>query len=419
MRLVRFVFRLPSFLPVPDGTTVSQAYPHPASSYEGQTPFALLRLHQIELEDDEALGVDMRVSGVVLDRIQTGDGRDGPDRDTFPTVATWHTVADVVTTYDSPDEPDPDWDGRPQHLGPRQDALMRALHSVQTFTRCVRLTEQSRIVMPTYERMPLMIMWLVATALEADGRSRIPPDADWSPGGVMVLDHTNIVGGEESDPVRQGELLEQSGFWARSLAAGSPAPLAREQLVEAQHLLHHQGEYAKATVAVATAVEVMCDSVLSALLWEEQWASDDAPDPVQAARHFDEGRSAARVTSLLVPRLGGDWSAPSSPWQLWRVKGASLRNRIVHAGYQPTRQEAQVALSTAEALQRFIFDRVSARASRFPRTALMLVARSGLEKRGLYRGPITEFAATEAVSEPAWIEAFGAWHQALVAARNS
>jgi len=192
--------------------------------------------------------------------------------------------------------------------------------------------------------------------------------------------------------------------------------LAREQLIVAERLLHHEGEYAAATVAAATAVEVMTDSLLSALMWEEHLSNPGAPSAADAAAGFKEGKSAARAASELPRRLGGDWSSPGGPWQRWRSGGATLRNRVVHGGYQPTRAEAQGLIDLAHDFERFTLDRLTARANTYPRSALMLVARSGLEKRGRYNGRIKQFSEQVAPLEPSWSESFSAWHLELVAA---
>lgn len=46
----------------------------------------------------------------------------------------------------------------------------------------------------------------------------------------------------------------------------------------------------------------------------------------------------------------------------------------------------------------------------------MLVARSGLEKRGRYNGRIKQFSEQVAPLEPSWSGSFSAWHSELVAA---
>lgn len=413
--LVRFIFRLPSFVPLPDGTVVSRRYPRPSGEPEEQTPFALVRLHQVELPFDTKLPADMQAADAALSRIEHSTPS-GIGADHMPEVTTWHTVADVITARESPDEPEDGWDGQPQNQTSRQDALMRALDAARSVVRAVRLTEQSRVVLPTYERIPVMLLWMSATGVDDGAGVRVPNDSDWQVAGIMMLEHTNISGAEITDLQEQQSLLLQSRYWGYCLQAGSPAPLAREHLIEANRLLHHEGEYGRAVVAAATAVEVMTDSVLSALMWEEHRTEPGAVGLAQAAESFEEGRSAYRVVSALAPRLGGDWASPDSAFQRWRSAGSRLRNRIVHGGYAPSRAEAQEAIALADQLQRFLFDRVSAQANRYPRVTLMFVAQSGLETRGLYAGQIRRFNEEQAPVEDSWIDSFAAWHQRLLTA---
>lgn len=418
--LIRLLFALPSYLPLPDGCARNYRYPHPAVEAEPWTPFALVQIHQVQLQSENGMA-DVHAANAALQRILESSGKAGssePIATPPELIGTWHTVADVITTEDSPDGPASTWDGRPQNLGPRQDAVMRAVDSTNRMARAVRLAGQNRVIVPTYERMPPMVMWLSAVAPYVDGLLGLPADSAWTLRGVMLLEHTNIQGAEVTDPQEQQRLQQESSFWERSLDAGSPAPLGREHLLEAQHLHHHQGEYAKAVVAAATAVEVICDSVLSALLWEEHWVDTTAPGTDEIASWFEEGTASRRATTHLLPRLKGDWASADSPWQLWRSKGSSLRNRIVHAGYQPERAEAQEVLESVDILQSFIFDRLSAQATKYPRVTLMLVAQAGLESRGLYRGKVKRFAENQAATEPSWLERFGSWHQRLIKTAN-
>lgn len=168
-----------------------------------------------------------------------------------------------------------------KHLGPRQDA-------VRTLARAVRLCGQTRIILPSYENLPLMWLRLTAPQEDIGGKMRIPPDSEWEVAGPLLMDHTNIGGAEVTDPAKQRELYEQSSFWAHGLKVGNPVLLAREQLIVAERLLHHEGEYAAATVAVATAVEVMTDSLLSALMWEEHLSNPGAPSA--ARRRLEQSR---------------------------------------------------------------------------------------------------------------------------------
>lgn len=101
-----------------------------------------------------------------------------------------------------------------KHLGPRQDA-------VRTLARAVRLCGQTRIILPSYENLPLMWLRLTAPQEDIGGKMRIPPDSEWEVAGPLLMDHTIIGGAEVTDPAKQRELYEQSSFWAHGLKVGN------------------------------------------------------------------------------------------------------------------------------------------------------------------------------------------------------
>ena len=171
--LVRFIFRLPSFVPLPDGTVVSHTYPPRNGQTEDQVPFALIRLHQIELPSDAGMAADMQAADIAISRIEQSAVA-GIGSEPLPEVTTWNTVADVITSRESPEGPDDGWDGQPQNQTPRQDAVMRCLDVARRVVGAVRLTEQSRVVMPTYERMPVMLIFMSATGVD-DGAGNSDP----------------------------------------------------------------------------------------------------------------------------------------------------------------------------------------------------------------------------------------------------
>lgn len=90
-------------------------------------------------------------------------------------------MADVITARESPEDPDDGWDGQPQNQTQRQDAVMRCLDVARRVVGAVRLTEQTRVVMPTYERMPVMLIFMSATGAYDGEGTRIPPDTECSP----------------------------------------------------------------------------------------------------------------------------------------------------------------------------------------------------------------------------------------------
>src|SRR5207244_4032221 len=109
--------------------------------------------------------------------------------------------------------------------------------------------------------------------------------------------------------------------------------------------------------------------------------------PEDAAARFREGGVLRRIRQEFPPRLKGNWSLRgSAEVARWFADVYSLRHRVVHGGYRPTRPEARQTIHAMRGLERFIFDRVAARRIAFPRATLLTLAEPGLRKRGLWSG---------------------------------
>lgn len=92
------------------------------------------------------------------------------------------------------------------------------------------------------------------------------------------------------------------------------------------------------------------------------------------------GKGKARATQELQPRLGGDWG-PRSAWQSRHDHTAHMRNRVIHGGYIPIRAEAASAVAAALKLQTWLCDLLWTKRNRYPRVAMTMLGRFGLEIR--------------------------------------
>jgi len=241
---------------------------------------------------------------------------------------------------------------------------------------------------------------------------RIAPTGPWQGPSLMLLDHLNtadIVLG----PLVEGDVATTFAQWMSEIRSGSPFVAWRERLVEANRSLNIHGEYAQAAVLAQTAAEVLLDTLLMLPLWEEKLPAENA------ATILEEGKLARRIKTEWQPRLGGNWSLDSSgSVATWFLGTALLRNRVVHGGYLPTRAEARCAYEAVFSLEKFAFDRLVDKRNRYPRSVLMTVARSGLERRGRWSGQIKRFAETIAGTEPSWRDSFREYRAAVAAARD-
>jgi hypothetical protein len=390
--LVRFVFALPSPLPVPDGWIYATGIPDGDGVPEPTSdPLVALKFFQVEADEEVLRGPDLAVYEVErrLGRVTDPSA----DENTSSAQRVRHTVVEAVTEADSPDAPPPGWDGQPQNLPPRSDPLMRCLHVVSQVARAFRLVDGDPIVIPTYERLPMGLAVFTGTGQRQGTQTFVPSGAQaWAASWFMVLEHFNL-----PDPLQPShpwpEVEEESGQWMRGLLVGNPFVLYRERMFEARLAMNRLGDYASAVVLANTASEILLDALLTALLWEEH------------------------VRNELQPRLKGDWTKPASPWESWLDRAQGPRHRIVHAGHQPTRQEAADALNAVDALQAFLFDKVVQQRGTYPRVTMITVARAGLESRGVWSGQIKRFVEQRGATEPNWADTFSEWNTEIVTAR--
>lgn len=167
------------------------------------------------------------------------------------------------------------------------------------------------------------------------------------------------------------------------------------------------GHYEATVLFAAVAAENFLNEVLGHLLWEE------LETPENAAAVFDTSLI-ARVKSQYHNRIGGRWSADAdSPPTAWRKNTAALRNRVLHAGYSPSRSEADAALDGLLDLETFVADLLAKpRAlSNYPRTAIALLGSPGLECRGALSRRIDELTLDR--KEVPWVETFSRWRAAM------
>lgn len=176
--------------------------------------------------------------------------------------------------------------------------------------------------------------------------------------------------------------------------------------------LHNQGAVAlgrgnarEAAVMFAAASEALLNIVLSQMRWEEGLT------PEQSAADWPEGL-ATRVKTQFSERLGGDWNlGGKGAVGGWARDVAAIRHRVVHAGYLPSRMEAEQSASSLENLLAFIGDRLvyGRNLRRYPRTASELLNETGLRRRDRYPKWLQILQLDPA--EPLWHECFGAWYE--------
>ncbi|WP_431892370.1 hypothetical protein [Micromonospora haikouensis] len=157
--------------------------------------------------------------------------------------------------------------------------------------------------------------------------------------------------------------------------------------LEAQRAAQTDGDYVECILKAATAAEVLIKNVAWMLTWEatEIFSSDPAPGTF-IVKPTSEGKPRDLIGKVLSPRLGGNWSSqtPRQPIGAWRTAIAKRRNAVIHLGYRPSAEEAYEAIAALTVLEKHVVDRLAAKSAVYPRTALQIIGRSGLEHRGAF-----------------------------------
>lgn len=201
------------------------------------------------------------------------------------------------------------------------------------------------------------------------------------------------------------QMLEQIVDSADRAARGAPfltyADLRREAMVQRAF----DGNNRMALVALAASGEVLLDTALLHMLWEEH------VPPEAAARYFDHNQGhTARVRKNFSERIGGSWD-PDAKTAAGRYlrELVRLRHQVVHAGHEPTAAEIDGAWSTMSELEKYLGDRLAAGPNlrKYTRTAMAWMGENGLRKRGRWTKHVQELVNDP--SEPNWVDAFARW----------
>lgn len=419
VHLMRLLLPMPSVVPVPDGMAMVtwHEYLDPDDDVLSAFP-TLAALRRVETSVDVAShsGMDQMLAAALTLGLVDAPRAEDPVADLaergFPQKLSG-TVADVITPKYSPNPPPSDWEGHPADLRPDQDFMSRALSAIQPIIRAARLAGHWRVVVPTYELLPLTILYY--EAIVPDTLAWTSEDVDWESAGLLVLEHLNFMSGRWApDPETEKQVRTEHSYWMRGLASGTPAVSARETIFEAERFHRELGEYAAGVTLLWTGCEVLLDAFLSAILWEKHFVDSSEPDPIAAAKvYFRDGTAVQRAKRELPPLLGGDWSSATSAWVRAQADAYKLRNLVVHRGHQPTRGEAEAARDAVNGLQRFLFDRLASKAGLYPRAAHLLVGADCMERRGRLGGNYGR-TVLRGDQEAPWLEAWGEWHGALV-----
>jgi len=207
------------------------------------------------------------------------------------------------------------------------------------------------------------------------------------PGNVIVHNLMMVERGFANTATATDEKLREAAAILRAGWLGSPVELYRDYELSAQNAAWVEGDYTDAVLKAAIAAEVLIKHAAWLLIWE---ASEElAADPAPATSPFDPfaAKPSQLIGSVLSSRLHGDWSSQDEtrPIGAWRFLIAKRRTAVIHRGYRPNEGEVRQTIEALHQLEQHVLDRLGAMAATYSRTAVLLVGRPGLERRGVWQ----------------------------------
>ena len=276
-----------------------------------------------------------------------------------------------------------------------------AVECVQAIQRAHYLVTRRPLTLLTVENAPVLVLMAQREAHPADG-----PTGGWPDDVAIYMPNTNVQAITPESIWDQDDLEKFTAALAAS-ELGSFIPMA-QLIEEAQHALHRRGDYRAAITLLYSATEVMFDTLLTLILWEENKTPEQAH-----AECFSEGGLQTRLRRHYAPKMRGNWHLDrKSVLSDWNRDLASVRHRIVHAGYLPSREEAYQANSSFDALHNFITQRVTIGEfiRQCPVTALSFMGIDGMKQHGRWTRRLERLVDEDQVE---WAPTFHRWNLRL------
>ncbi|WP_143554135.1 hypothetical protein [Serinicoccus sp. CUA-874] len=249
--------------------------------------------------------------------------------------------------------------GRPQLHEPApdlvSDAFDVALKSVRHLQRCYAATTRRVVRLLSRQQLPPVVSYGVRNM---DARN----PGETTSGLFFINDRLDRFGPPVIlSPAERGEMLDAPFRGAHAL------PYI-DLYNQADVALRLEGNLRECAVMLGAASEVLLNRLMLTLRWEEGLTPEDS------SRDWPDSLI-TRIKRELPPRLGGNWSLDEegvAP-QHWYRSVYALRNRVAHAGYEPTFLECLTGQQTLNDLISWIGDRLTSgkRLKSFPRTAFL------------------------------------------------
>jgi hypothetical protein len=217
----------------------------------------------------------------------------------------------------------------------------------------------------------------------------------------------------ELDQPKLHEVLIRSELTKR----GEPYPGIRLWQRIARRSCLIEGEFALSVVAAHTAGEMLFDSFLLRMGWEEiTFGPPGTLTREQVIKWFSWPNTLkTRLCGFYHIRLQGHWACGSSgdPIHTWLSTVSKLRNKVVHGGYRPSEEEAKAALVSMVKVEDHIEHLIGdlPNATKYPFTAYMMLGPVGLTEAGSFTKGIRTTIEGETSD---WRRSFYAFRQGVV-----
>jgi hypothetical protein len=277
-----------------------------------------------------------------------------------------------------------------------------AIDRVRHLQMAYHAVENGPITLLTAELLPPLVPFAVRTSAQIATKE--------------VVELRIYTSGRSYNAVTRGEDLPKETiaaiFSVDRQINENPLSAYRELDREAFVALRRSGNTRVSVVMAAASAEVILDRTLLLLQWEE------GKTPEAAAGEWRDALK-TRVERDFADRLGGSWDLTADkPVGRWARNVAQVRNRVIHGGYLPSREEAEQAIGAARELVTFICDQLASdnNLRKYTRSAVLLAGNDGLRKRGRYTNAVKRLQANR--SEPPWALTFAFWFKAFSRLRS-
>jgi hypothetical protein len=246
-----------------------------------------------------------------------------------------------------------------------------------------------------------------------------PFEKRWSQLTIMQVNMGGSYFPKSTEVMEASQIETMTATW-QSIRRSDPLMEYEKALYAADRLLDVHGDYSVSVVQMHTAGEILLDSLLLSLAWEEiSFGDTDALTREEIPMWFGIGSSLEkRLRTQYHTRLKG-WRINSSgtPLHQWSEVISTVRNRIVHFGYDVSVFEAHRCRTLVDELETFLSDLLASddNRNRYPRTAIIFVGRDGLRERGKLVGRVKQLSRdSSAVKWAEELRDFRSWVGKLV-----